>query len=205
MFSSCIFLALCLLVTAFICTGTVSAQSSGEGGGTCYEGKMVYACPGYTYNRVGSGATSYEHRVYKEQTWLIESAYLPVIMSPNPKPIEGSNSEKLIISRAVAPISVISIPIENGDFTYQGLFFLPPLAHYPPPEPINRMIQVAGGHLEVFSQSFSLNTIPTDNEINEAADSFGHQLATDGVKVWNITATSFYDDINTTGNWSISS
>jgi len=211
-------LTLVVLLLAFV--AVISCQSTGRGGGTCYEEKVAYACPTYNYTRTGSGDSMYEQRTYDLNTWVVESLNISIIMASEIQAIEGmvavyppldayfhgANEAKLNITRNVAPVSVINIPIAPGvAYAYAGIFFLPPLDSYPPPEPTNNSIAVAGGSaggaLQLWSQSFMLNTIPTDDQINAAASKFAQQLANDGVKFQNISIVSFYDAIDATGNW----
>jgi len=108
------------------------------------------------------------------------------------------------ITRNVAPVAVAWAEVAPGVFFYGGVFFLPTLPSYPPPQPTNNTIHVVGGPgpaLEMFSHEFSLDHVPTDEEIEMAANRFARQLTADGHHFQPFPFVAWYDGIDAKGNW----
>jgi len=215
-------LSLLLVFAVFVSVFSicVSAQPSGEGGGKCYEAPgTVYECPRYNYTRHGTDHNYYQFRRYHLDTWAIVSVTAAEIISNHSQPIEGmvavyppldayfhgANSAGMNITRNVAPVAVAWFDAGAGAFYYSGVFFLPTLPSYPPPLPTNTTaVAVVGGPratLELFSHEFSLDHVPTDEEIEMAAIRFARQLTSDGHHFQPIPIVAWYDAIDAKGNW----
>jgi len=212
---SCLALLLvcfCLLIVCVVC------QSSGSGGGTCYENRgRPVPCPTYNYTRYGRGEESYELRTYDSSFWIIENTNATVLPSNYSRPIEGlfatfrpledyffgDNDKKLNISLDTSPVIVAFGQVAEGMFAYESGIVLPPLAAYPPPNPSNSTVTLNGGaSFNVYVKEFSPDRSPNNEEIVIAADRFNRQLANDSIQVQNFSIAAFYEPIGAPGNWS---
>jgi len=206
-----------LLVCVLSVVNVVFGELSVDGGGSCTESNgTVYECPKYNYTRYGEGPDSYELREYSLDTWAISSSNGTTMPAP-PQPTEaltalyppldayfhGANADKLNITRAVAPVSIIWREQDPGVIWYRAIFFLPTLKQYPPPASTNPNVTVGGGqgHLRVFSRNFSSDHVPSDQEIIDFADRFRKQLENDQRRILDVNIMNYYDAIDAKGNW----